>query len=73
MNRYRTRLFEANSLESEDVGAFADSNGWKMDDWTTAYADAGYTLKSVQPVAYDGSLYVVVTMERAALGDSDNA
>ena len=73
MNRYRTRLFEANSPESGDPGAFTGDEDWKMDAWTTAWAELGYTLHSVQPIVYYGSLHVVVTMERIHLDTRDDA
>ena len=72
MNRYLTRLFEANNLEGEGAGGFVGfEGGWDMDEWMESCAQEGYTLKSVQPVAYDGSLYVVATMELVDL-DTNN-
>lgn len=73
MNQYQTRLFEAQDLNGEHAGEFADFDGEKIDDWMELYVADGYTLLSIQPVAYDGSLYVLATMELADLDEGDNA
>ena len=59
-NRYLTRLFETKNLEGKEAGEFASFDGTDLDEWM---ATDGYILKSIQPITYDGALYVVVTME----------
>ena len=64
MNRYRTKLFEAQRLDGEHAGEFFDCKGYEdLNDWIQGEVEEGYTLKSIQPVAYDESLYVLATME----------
>ena len=73
MNQYRTKLFVAQDLEGKDAGEFTDFDGEKIDNWMELYVADGYTLLSIQPVAYDGSLYVLATMELVDLDTNDNA
>ena len=73
MNRYRTKLFEAQDLEGKHAGEFSDFDGDNIDDWMESYVEEGYTLKSIQPVAYGGSLYVLATMELVDLDTNDIA
>ena len=64
MNRYQTKLFEAQDLAGKHAGEFVDSKDYEdLNDWIQGGVEEGYTLKSIQPVAYDGSLYVLATME----------
>ena len=64
MNRYRTKLFEAQNLDGEHAGEFVDSKDCEdLNDWIQGEVEEGYTLKSIQPVACDGSLLVLATME----------
>ena len=64
MNRYRTKLFDAQRLDGEHAGEFVDCKDYEdLNDWIQGEVEEGCTLKSIQPVAYDGSLYVLATME----------
>ena len=64
MNRYETKLFEAQNLDGTHAGEFAEAKGYTdLNDWMQWRVEDGYTLFSVQPVVYDGSLHVLATME----------
>ena len=74
MNRYQTKLFQAADLVGEHAGEFvSDSGRNNLNDWIQWRVEDGYILLSVQPVAFDGSLYVLATMELADLDEGDNA
>ena len=74
MNRYQTKLFQAENLIGEQAGEFVDASGFhNLNDWIQLRVEDGYTLKSVQPVAFDATLWVLVTMELVDLDTFDNA
>ena len=64
MNRYLTRLFQGANMISPDAGEFIEASGYNyLNDWIQLRVEDGYILLSVQPVAFDANLYVLVTME----------
>ena len=72
MKRYETRLFKAQGLAGEHAGEFVDvKDEIDLDEWMQGGAEEGYALKSMQPVVYAGSLYVLATMELVDL-DTNN-
>ena len=74
MNRYRTMLFQSFDMISPDAGEFVDASGFhNLNDWIQLRVEDGYTLKSVQPVAFGDNLWVLVTMELVYLDTNDNA
>ena len=74
MKRYETRLFKAQDLAGEHAGEFVNvKDDIDLDEWMQGGAEEGYILLSIQPVAYDGSLYVLATMELADLDEGDNS
>ena len=73
MKRYETKLFKAQDLAGVHSGEFVDvKDDIDLDEWMQGGAEEGYALNSIQPVVYAGSLWVVVTMERVNVEDSDN-
>ena len=73
MNRYRTMLFQGADMISPDAGEFVDASGLhNLNDWIQLRVKDGYILLSMQPVAFDASLYVLVTMELVGLDTNDN-
>ena len=73
MNRYQTRLFQAQDVDGEHAGEFVDSYDDNLNDWIQWAVEEGYTLTSIQPVAYGDSLYVLVTVELVDLDTNDDA
>ena len=74
MNRYQTKLFEAQVLDGKEAGMFKDCLEYEeLNHWMQLRVEEGYTLKSVQPVAFDGSLFVLATMELVYLDTNDDA
>ena len=74
MDRYQTKLFQNFNMISPDAGEFADASGFhNLNGWIQLRVEDGYTLLSVQPVAFDEHLYVLVTMELVYLDTNDNA
>ena len=64
MNRYRTKLFEAQHPDGKHAGEFVAVKDYEdLNDWIQGEVEKGCTLKSIQPVAPSGSLYVLATME----------
>ena len=74
MNQYQTKLFQAENLIGEQAGEFIDAKGrTNLNDWIQWRVEDGYILLSIQPVAFDANLYVLVTMELVELDTNGDA